>query len=45
MREKIINTIEEMVVELAKLQSSHEKCREYALAITKLEEAVHWLNH
>jgi hypothetical protein len=26
-------------------QNSHFKCRENALAITKLEEALHWLNH
>jgi hypothetical protein len=26
-------------------QSSRFKCRENALAITKLEEALHWLNH
>lgn len=26
-------------------QSSQFKCRENALAITKLEEALHWLNH
>ena len=26
-------------------QSTKFKCRENALAITKLEEALHWLNH
>lgn len=26
-------------------QSGEFKCRENALAITKLEEALHWLNH
>lgn len=26
-------------------QDSRFKCRENALAITKLEEALHWLNH
>lgn len=26
-------------------QNSKFKCRENALAITKLEEALHWLNH
>lgn len=26
-------------------QNSHFKCRENALAITKLEEALHWLDH
>jgi len=26
-------------------QASDFKCRENALAITKLEEALHWLNH
>jgi hypothetical protein len=26
-------------------QDSQFKCRENALAITKLEEALHWLNH
>jgi hypothetical protein len=26
-------------------QSGQYKCRENALAITKLEEAMHWLNH
>lgn len=26
-------------------QESQFKCRENALAITKLEEALHWLNH
>lgn len=40
----------EGIIEIARrrlefYQSSVFKCRENALAITKLEEALHWLNH
>jgi hypothetical protein len=30
---------------LRSFQSGDFKCRENALALTKLEEALHWLNH
>ena len=30
---------------LQSFQSGEYKCRENALAITKIEEAMHWLNH
>lgn len=30
---------------LRSFQNGHFSCRENALALTKLEEALHWLNH
>lgn len=41
-------TLEEMLrVSIERLQHLNSKfpCRENALAITKMEEALHWLNH
>ncbi len=41
-------TLEEMLrVSIERLQHLNTKfpCRENALAITKMEEALHWLNH
>ena len=37
--------IEAAIDRLQFYQESKFKCRENALAITKLEEALHWLNH
>jgi hypothetical protein len=44
MKEKIIKSISEALGEVEKLQAG-DRCQEYSLAITKLEEAVHWLEH
>lgn len=45
MKKKINDLVNEALVNLEKLQSGDERCREYSLAVTKLEEAIHWLNH
>lgn len=37
--------IQSAIQRLEFFQDSKFKCRENALAITKLEEALHWLNH
>jgi len=37
--------IQAAIQRLEFFQESKFKCRENALAITKLEEALHWLNH
>jgi hypothetical protein len=44
MKKMIIKSIKDVLSEVEKLQSD-DRCREYSLAITKLEEAVHWLEH
>jgi hypothetical protein len=41
-----VETVLKICVErLAFYQSTKFSCRENALAITKIEEAIHWLNH
>lgn len=37
--------IELLILRLQHFNSTEMKCRENSLAITKLEEALHWLNH
>lgn len=39
------DVIEAVLIRMNFYQDSKFKCRENALAITKLEEALHWLNH
>lgn len=43
--EEIIQLLIERIKSLNEMQGGKFACRENALAITKLEEALHWLHH
>ena len=42
---KEIETINKLIESINELQAGEGRCREFAIVITKLEEAVHWLEH
>lgn len=43
--EEVIQVLIDRITSLNEMQNRKFACRENSLAITKLEEALHWLNH
>ena len=41
--EDLILELDNTCKDLEEAQKSQDRCRHYALAITKIEEAIHWL--